>query len=78
MNKIHTLKIINRDNRTTLVLDGVDLSERCTHFCLIQDGGETPVLHIELCCDEVEVSADGVSVKKQPPPQKQERPEVTE
>ena len=61
MNK---LKIVSDGEKTKLNLNGVDLERKCSGFRLEQSGRDLPVLYLELICDEVDVSADSVTVEE--------------
>lgn len=61
---MNTLKIISDGERTRLILNGVSLEQKCHGFRLEQSGGESLILHLDLTCDEVDVSADTVIVEE--------------
>lgn len=60
MNKV---RIITHDSKTEIYLNGVSASKRCTGYSLVQEGGEAPVLTVELICDDVDISVDGVKAQ---------------
>ena len=67
----HSLKITTDENGCTqLLLDGMPMQKGGQRFSLEQEGGELPVLHLDVVVDEVEVDAVRVEVEKDLPPER--------
>lgn len=61
---MNTLKIASDGEITRLTLNGVNIGEKCYGFRLEQSGGELPILHLDLVCDEIDVSAAVVAIEE--------------
>ena len=67
----HSLKsTTDKDGCTQLFLDGMPMQKGGQRFSLEQEGGELPVLHLDVMVDEIEVDAVQVEVKKGLPPER--------
>ena len=56
----NTLKITSDGETAHLILNGVDISKGCLGFELKKTGCNSPVLSLQILCDELDVSSDGV------------------
>lgn len=61
---VNQVKISTHDGVTEIILNGASVSNMCTGYSLKQDGGESPVLTLELVCDDIDILGDGVTVKQ--------------
>lgn len=60
------VQIKSVDNRTHLIIDGVDVSRGCTYFSLSQGGLDCPKITLTLTCRELDVDADVFKINVTP------------